>query len=501
MTLRVRSNITGQSTSDPTTSLYWYEKAVSLMRGREVTDPTSWGWWAAVHRYNFQSPFWHKTYDGDKPWVTGLDNEITPGAHEFLAKCPHGSFYFLAWHRQYLLAFENAIRAVLSEVPGAPENWALPYWDYTTSGTGNMVIPETFRNEGNALYFPDRNYSNNLDFYDQTVESVSDEPFFEFGGTQAHIGGSLESYPHNVVHGAVSGAMADISTAGLDPLFYLHHANIDRLWSIWTALGGVVELDGSDPYPGKEYAFKWFHDGKVTDVSLALTNFSETENIVITAPSQSVIETVDYEYDGASGLKKFIEDVNTARHPDIAADAFIQFAEAGAMPVQRPSDIDTLIVGDAAQPVVIRDKAQTVSLQLLEKSLFSHTLIQCKTANHAKHIRGVKLNIEGVETAGTPANYRVTVIENDENQQPSGQRWDLGVVSFFGSTVENGKTQLFDGTPMATSVRVPKRFVMDVCHHMLDRGSLSVELAPDGETTDCGEVSIRKITLSFDTAS
>ena len=48
--------------------------------------------------------------------------------------------------------------------------------------------------------------------------------------------GALESVPHNVIHGDVGGQqglMSAFDTAALDPIFWLHHANIDRLWSVW----------------------------------------------------------------------------------------------------------------------------------------------------------------------------------------------------------------------------------------------------------------------------
>ena len=57
--------------------------------------------------------------------------------------------------------------------------------------------------------------------------------------------GSLENVPHGAVHSLVgndydefgnvlnAGWMGSFYTAGLDPLFWLHHANIDRLWEVW----------------------------------------------------------------------------------------------------------------------------------------------------------------------------------------------------------------------------------------------------------------------------
>src|SRR5205807_7889946 len=54
--------------------------------------------------------------------------------------------------------------------------------------------------------------------------------------------GNLEGNPHNHVHVYVgrktpdrktSGLMSDPGTAALDPIFYLHHSNIDRMWAVW----------------------------------------------------------------------------------------------------------------------------------------------------------------------------------------------------------------------------------------------------------------------------
>jgi hypothetical protein len=52
--------------------------------------------------------------------------------------------------------------------------------------------------------------------------------------------GLLEQRPHNDIHlavggvvNSVNGAMAEITTAAFDPVFWVHHANIDRMWAAW----------------------------------------------------------------------------------------------------------------------------------------------------------------------------------------------------------------------------------------------------------------------------
>jgi len=37
--------------------------------------------------------------------------------------------------------------------------------------------------------------------------------------------------------------MADFATVGGDPLFYLHHANLDRIWESWNRLGHTNPTD------------------------------------------------------------------------------------------------------------------------------------------------------------------------------------------------------------------------------------------------------------------
>jgi Common central domain of tyrosinase/Polyphenol oxidase middle domain len=50
--------------------------------------------------------------------------------------------------------------------------------------------------------------------------------------------GDLEMQPHDMVHSALGGYMAVVDTSAFDPIFYLHHAQIDRLWNRWIQQGG-----------------------------------------------------------------------------------------------------------------------------------------------------------------------------------------------------------------------------------------------------------------------
>jgi hypothetical protein len=49
----------------------------------------------------------------------------------------------------------------------------------------------------------------------------------------------LEFNPHDGVHQSIGGNMASVDLSSRDPIFFLHHANVDRLWSSWNARGNA----------------------------------------------------------------------------------------------------------------------------------------------------------------------------------------------------------------------------------------------------------------------
>jgi len=159
----------------------------------------------------------------------------------------HGQPIFLPWHRAYLYFFELALRDRQADV-------SLPWWDWTTqpaipgaygeaqvngqpnplysavvdpialaqgARTGDRKAPRTVRYPGQAGSPPLPTAAD--------IEGVlALAGFLDF--TQ-----QLEQL-HNNVHvwvGGANGHMADIPFAGFDPIFWAHHAMIDRVWRIW----------------------------------------------------------------------------------------------------------------------------------------------------------------------------------------------------------------------------------------------------------------------------
>ena len=168
---------------------------------------------------------------------------------------------FLGWHRLYLLAFEDIIRGVLSD-----EDFALPYWDYTKDAR----IPEAFRSptgDTASLYRANRTRTKTLDINagDPMDKGTTVSPFNlddmkheDFAVFSRMIDGNL----HGNVHVGVGDAsnMGRVPTAAGDPIFWLHHCNIDRIWAGWNAAGGKTVTTSKEFVFADRHNNRWARD-------------------------------------------------------------------------------------------------------------------------------------------------------------------------------------------------------------------------------------------------
>lgn len=167
--------------------------AVAKMRAnKDSTRPDSWAYWTNVHA----------------------------------SFCPHRKPYFLAWHRGFLARFEAQLRK-----SSGNSALVLPYWNYYD----HPVTPAEFRDSGSPLYRRNRSGSNvsgalSLAAFDAGLTN------FQRGKTDA-FEPAVETAPHNGVHNLIGGAMGNITISPRDPVFWVHHANIDRLWDAWVRAG------------------------------------------------------------------------------------------------------------------------------------------------------------------------------------------------------------------------------------------------------------------------
>ena len=154
--------------------------------------------------------------------------------------CQHGSRLFLPWHRAYLYFFELALR---DQVPEAVLTW----WDWTSPGSHTRGIPDAFGrarigNRPNSLYraaVPPAARVNGqprqtsrsprppgrLPTAAEVQRLLALPDFLDFQAQLEDV--------HGAIHVWVGGTMGQVPWAAFDPIFWAHHAMIDRLWRLW----------------------------------------------------------------------------------------------------------------------------------------------------------------------------------------------------------------------------------------------------------------------------
>ena len=169
----------------------------------------------------------------------------------------HGGPWFLPWHRAYLLDLERELQAIIPSV-------SLPYWQF------DLPAPKLFHQDFLGISVQSRvvfGQSNPLNFWTtdgiqginrqprfntstQAANAISEESTLALGGRNGlyRFYRRMEGSPHGPAHTSFFGSISRIPTAAKDPLFFLLHCNVDRLWAKWQWLFERFDKDVSDSY-------------------------------------------------------------------------------------------------------------------------------------------------------------------------------------------------------------------------------------------------------------
>lgn len=154
---------------------------------------------------------------------------------------------FLAWHRRFIKMFEQQLQMIDPTV-------TLPYWDSVT----DRAIPAALDTPNLLLRWSVmRNWDPSQLAAPQDLVAVKG-----YSGTFVGFQTLLEGAIHAGTHVAVGGDMAGTSSP-TDPLFWLHHAFMDKIWADWQAsptgrnpTSTATKLKPADMAPGIAFGVK-----------------------------------------------------------------------------------------------------------------------------------------------------------------------------------------------------------------------------------------------------
>ncbi|MGV9713748.1 tyrosinase family protein [Gordonia sp. NPDC003424] len=229
--------------------------------------------WDDPRGLGYQSQI-HATFVRKQNWP------MVSGNRALWQECAHNHWFFLPWHRAYLLEFESVARQHIADLGGPADDWGLPYWNYSDdvfADRHNLGLPLPMRGETlpdgvtvpgvapradgsfpNPLFNPIRDNQgdpepNDIAWADARrallrphYANQEDSGLVSFGGgvlenpdnsalfhSATREMGLLDAAPHGSVHVHVGAAMSIFEAVGLDPVFWIHHCNIDRLWETY----------------------------------------------------------------------------------------------------------------------------------------------------------------------------------------------------------------------------------------------------------------------------
>ncbi|KAH8178615.1 common central domain of tyrosinase domain-containing protein [Sarocladium implicatum] len=197
----------------------------------------------------------------DSPSQLGMNGSLYDDfswAHNLVAHSNHGKAPFLTWHRRFISVYEKQLRETCGY------DGALPYWDWSLDweepeksvifdselgfggdgdpkagkfGHGHCVTDTPFKNlkplwlgteyKPHCLTrsFNDDGWLGHYISPESLADMLSSATYEEF-----YL--ALELKAHDIIPTGVRGDFMAF-TAPNDPIFYLHHAQLDRVWWLW----------------------------------------------------------------------------------------------------------------------------------------------------------------------------------------------------------------------------------------------------------------------------
>jgi hypothetical protein len=385
-------------------------------------DPRSWVYQAAIHGSNRRPP--------------------DPQAQQSWNMCQHASFFFLSWHRMYIYFFERILRAA----SGDP-NLTLPYWNY--SDPAQRALPVPFREPSgaaNPLFVSQRNAGINagaelLGSDVSTAQMFLARNFLPREGSRLSFGGGrvpgpvhfssftgvLEAQPHNTVHVKVGGWMGNPNTAAQDPIFWLHHANIDRLWERWLDRGeGRANPVDDRVWMDTEFAF-FDEDGDRVEMS--------AREIIQTASQ------LDYVYDdepaGALGATGF----SGAAARVGGAEVFVATSSVANGDAEEPTLMGRTGGRGEGEMIELGAEPTRVAVELAPPAAAAAEMVEAQAAARAAGEQTpegggeqrIVLGLDGVQYDEDPGVTYEIYLNLPEGQQPDyTSDYYVGNLGFFG---------------------------------------------------------------------
>ncbi len=209
----------------------------------------------------------------------------------------HGDSHFLPWHRLYILDLERQLQQTnpsvtlpywkfdepapnvfhagfMGEVLEIPKDTAVPGGEQDVGDNTPLAVfsadnplfkwqinningiprvarfnPQTEPAKGVIVYREQRRIDFAVVDEDTTLLMGGDNTTGVALGRRGELFARTEGTPHGAAHSSFNGYITSVPIAPRDPLFFLLHANVDRLWAKWQFVFGRDVISENESYP------------------------------------------------------------------------------------------------------------------------------------------------------------------------------------------------------------------------------------------------------------
>jgi tyrosinase len=317
-----------------------YQQAVGTMMQTSAGDPRSWTFQWYTHWVNGDT-------DKNSEIARIFGSQLSANqalAQDMWSTCQaHGDNedenMFLPWHRMFVYYFESIVAGVLND-----PTFTLPYWDYSSPATA--ALPAAFRASGSPLFRQTRNSGPNrgaaMPASQSALDALNESSFGPQGAAQGFCA-TLDFGLHGNVHVWIgnSQGMGNVPYAANDPIFWLHHCNIDRLWASWNQGGGQ---NPGGTWPSQSFTFA---DGNGQRITAQVANVADTSQLGYSYDALEPV-TVTPAVTSAAGPTVFLQSV-----PPVAA---VPVAGGGIPLSAGPVHISMAPVARGAVPIDLTER-------------------------------------------------------------------------------------------------------------------------------------------------
>jgi tyrosinase len=182
----------------------------------------------------------------------------------------HRGPHFLPWHRTLLLDFERELQAIDAAV-------SLHYWRFDQPAPnlfhGNFIgdTAQVTQSDppSDVVFDPGHPLDGWITdgvpgisrsaLFDTLTSPAPGLPGFALLSEASTLAlgdfyaafAQMEGSPHGAAHVSFAGSISQIGTAAKDPLFFMLHANVDRLWALWQWLNRRTDPGDTKVYRGQ----------------------------------------------------------------------------------------------------------------------------------------------------------------------------------------------------------------------------------------------------------